>query len=731
MQIQIHKIILLFAVFLSTATAFPAQSRLQGFVTGGSKAEPVPGAVLLWEGTTRGTAADTSGRFQLAWPDSFPATLVVRATGYKSKGLVFTGKNPANIKVNLAISDTLNAVTIYERRNASEFSWLNPIMVENITANGLRKAACCNLSESFETNPTVDAAATDAVSGAKKIQLLGLDGIYSQILFENLPLIRGLSSSYGLSYIPGTWIKGILITKGTGSVVNGYESIAGQLNIDLLKPDKDADKFFVNLYANQQGRYEANMHVNRMINERWGTTLLTHASTLQQRNDMNHDGFLDMPLYTQYNALNRWNWMSKKNAEGQFGVRFVYDDRQSGEFLFDKKTDYGTTNYYGVGIRNRQAEFFNKTGFVFAAPGRSIGTMFSARWHDESMYFGLRKYEAEQRSVYANAIWQDLIKNSNHEYKTGLSFVYDEYHESFNDSAFQRTEIVPGIFAEYTGRLTTRFTVVAGIRADMHNIAGFRVTPRLHMKYDFTEKTALRISGGQGFRIANIFTENNAVFASSKKIIVEGPLQAESAWNYGGSIQQGFTFFKREATFIVDFFRTDFTNQVVVDMEETNVLKFYNLKGKSYANSFQADLVLEPVERFELRLAYKFYDVKITYSGELKNKPLTPRNRAFVNLGYALPYDKWTFDFTTKWVGATRIPGHHTSYSDPYFLLSANIGKKFRRIDLYAGVENLLNFRQPHPIISPDDPFGLNFDASKIYAPTDGRTIYAGLRFKI
>jgi outer membrane cobalamin receptor len=724
--------ILLFLLF--AAGKISAMDHLMGTVTTKNGAEKIPGAIVLWEHTAIGTATDSLGNFMLTWPDSFPATLIVRCTGFKSKGIIFKGKNPAQIKVDLLPGESLETVEIKEKRDASEFSFINPIMAENITTTGLRKAACCNLSESFETNPTVDAAVTDAVSGAKKIQLLGLDGVYSQILFENLPLIRGLSSSYGLSYVPGTWIKGILVTKGTGSVVNGYESIAGQLNIDLLKPEEGADKFFANFYGNNFGRAEANFHLNRKINPHWGTTLLTHASTLQLRTDNNRDGFMDMPLFTQYNVLNRWNWTSKGIAQGEFGGRFVYDDKQGGQVPFNKDRDFAGNRFYGIGINNRQAEVFNKTGFVFPGPARSIGTMFSARLHDEDMFFGHKTYKAEQRSLYANAIWQDMIGNTNHMYKAGFSFVYDEYREKFNDSAFNRTETVPGIFAEYTGHLSAKFTIVAGARADLHSYAGFQFTPRLHMKYDITPKTALRISAGKGFRTANIFTENSNIFASSRTLIIEGPLKAEIAWNYGGSIQQKFNFMKNPATFIVDFFRTDFVNQVVVDMYTQGELKFYNLDGVSFANSFQADLSVMPVKRFDVRLAYKFYEVKTTYSGELKQKPLTPQHRAFLNLAYATNYDKWNFDFTTKYIGATKIPASYhkaESNSPSYFVLGAHVNRKFRKLEAYAGVENLLNFKQTEHIVGWDDPFGSHFDATLVYGPTDGRVIYAGLRFKI
>ncbi|MEO5645392.1 MAG: TonB-dependent receptor [Bacteroidia bacterium] len=730
---KIKKIILFAFTLLLFGVELSAMDHLMGVVTTKSGREKVPGAILLWENTTKGTATDSLGNFMLAWLDSFPATLIVRCTGFKSKGIIFTGKNPSQIKVDLKEGESLDVVTITEKRSASEFSFINPIMAENITQVGLRKAACCNLSESFETNPTVDAAVTDAVSGAKKIQLLGLDGVYSQILFENLPMIRGLSSSYGLSYVPGTWIKGILITKGTGSVVNGYESIAGQLNIDLLKPEEGADKFFVNLYGNNFGRAEANVQVNRKINPYWGTTLLTHASTLQLRTDNNRDGFLDMPLNTQYNALNRWNWTGKK-AEGGFGGHFVYDDRRGGQVPFNKERDFGETHYYGVGILNKQAEVFNKTGFLFAAPARSIGTMFSARLHDEDMFFGLKTYKAQQKSIYFNAIYQDMIGNTNHMYKTGFSFLYDKYDEKFNDSAFGRTEIVPGIFAEYTGHISPKFTVVAGARADFHSVAGFQFTPRLHIKYDLTPTTALRVSAGKGFRTANVFTENSGVFASSRQLNIPEKLRAEIAWNYGGSIQQQFKFMKNDATFIIDFFRTDFVNQVVLDMETPGQLKFYNLDGASFANSFQADLVFQPIKRFDVRIAYKYYEVKTTYSGELKQKPLTPSHRAFLNLAYATAYDKWSFDYTTKWIGPVRIPEstHEAEkYSKPYFLLGAHVTRKFRKLDVYVGVENILNFMQHSPILGYDDPFGAHFDASQVYAPTDGRVIYSGLRFKI
>ena len=738
------KIIAIFFL-LYTQIALAQSGQLRGTVKSadGDKSG-IPGVSVMWTKTKTGTVTKPDGTFIINWPDSFPALLEIRFTGYKSRQIEFKEKSPAEILVTLQpAGDTLNTIVITEKENASEFMWFSPINAEKITQRGLLKAACCNLSESFETNPSVDAAMTDAVSGAKKIQLLGLDGVYTQILFENLPLIRGLSSSYGLSHIPGTWIKSILITKGTGSVVNGYESIAGQLNIDILKPGEDQDPLFINGYANLFGRYEMNVHYNKNFKPTFGTTVLGHASTMRQRNDNNNDGFLDQPTYDQLNLMNRWYWQHKDKAEGQFGFRMIYDDRRGGQFNFDKSRDEGTANFYGIGILNKQAEVFNKTGFVFEKPGRSLGTMFSARYHEQDMFFGLRTYNGTQKSLYGNVIWQDIIGNTNHMIKTGLSIIYDDYRQKYNDSVYDRKEIVPGWFAEYTGHLHEKFTMVAGIRADNHNLAGLQITPRLHLKYDPFEKTAIRISGGRGFRYANVFTESSVMFASSRQVHINPDLDAEVAWNYGGSIQQKFKLFKREAIFVVDFFRTDFVNQILMDIETPGQLKIYNLRNKSYANSFQADLSVEPMERFFVRLAYKFYDVKALYNGEMKNRPLVARHRAFINLAYALPYDKWMFDFTTKWIGSVRIPEHievhegHPAFwvaesnSKGFLLFNTHVTRKFRRFDVYAGVENIANLMQHNPIISAHDPFGPNFDAALVYAPMDGRTIYAGFRLKI
>jgi len=703
--------------------------------------ENLPAANVYWQGTTIGTTSDLDGLFQLSFPDSLPARLIISSVGFESDTILVSSNLSKEITILLKGMISLNVIEIEEKQSTTMNKIFTPINQEVISSKELLKAACCNLSESFSTNASVDVAFTDAVSGAKKIQMLGLDGIYTQVLSENMPLLRGLSAAYGLNYIPGTWVENILVTKGTGSVVNGYESISGQINLEFLKPQEQKKRFFINVYGNLNGRAEANFHIAKKLNEKWSTLLFTHASSNFMKQDMNKDGFLDMPLTQQYNVFNRWDFHNQKNFEAQFGIRGLYETRQGGQTNFNYNADYGKTNVYGIGIITKQLEYFSKTGFMFPSkPLKSVGIQTSGKIQEQQMYFGKRTYTGEQKNFYANIIYANIINNTNHKYKLGTSYLLDDYSESYNDSAFARTESVPGVFAEYTYTHPDNFSLVAGVRADYHNLYGLFYTPRLHLRYNVTKKTTLRLSAGRGFRTSNVFIENQSVFASSRKVIVQETFKPEIAWNYGVSANQQFKLFGNEAFVNVDFFRTDFENQIVVDLDQhVNQVVFYNLKGESYSYSLQTDFGFTPFKSFDVKLAYKWYDVKTTYNYELLDKPYVPKHRVMLNMAYATYMDIWKFDFTTNWFGQSRLPSTVLSpveyqlpkKSKDYFLMQAQITKKFRKFDMYVGCENIMNYTQKNPVLSAADPNGPYFDASMIYAPIEGRIVYFGLRMEI
>ncbi|MBT4477989.1 MAG: TonB-dependent receptor [Flavobacteriales bacterium] len=709
---------------------------------------PLPGANVVWDGTTIGSTSNGQGFYLINEPESYPATMVVTFIGYQSYKKEI--KEWGNYDIVLESSVKISQVEVKGKVNTTQVSTLDPINVQTILTGELEKAACCNLSESFSTNATVDVTFTDAVSGSKQIQMLGLDGVYTQITQENMPLIRGMSSSYGLSYVPGTWIESIQIIKGSGSVVNGFESLTGQINLEYYKPNS-APKLFWNAYINQEGKLENNLLFAKQ-NGDWQSNLFTHISYFDKEIDKRGelggerigDKFLDVPKIKQVNILNRWQYKGNPNYGMQLLAKALIEERLGGQISSVPKEDR-----YIVNINNSLYEIFSKFGAIQPnTPGKSAGLQTSFRLHNQTAIFGKNNYESLQESAYLNFIRQTYINNTDNIFKYGFSQYADRYTESFSgniNTPFNnqiRLDLMSGFFSEYTFKSGDVFNITTGIRADYYNnTKKFNYVPRLNMKYNPNEKTAIRLSAGRAFRIANVFAENASFLASGRTIDVVEELNPEIAWNYGANFTYCFYLNGREGTINLDAYRTDFENQVVVDIETPSELSFYNLDGTSYANSIQADIMYELFDRFDVKAAYKINDVHTTYNGEEKIAPLTPKNRALVNMSYATNFDKWMFDLTWNYIGESRVPSYKIDdlfgdyrsehMSDPFYLINAQVTKKFKDFSIYVGGENLLSYTQENPIIDAGNPTSSAFDASLIYAPVMGRMIYTGIRYKI
>lgn len=642
---------------------------------------------------------------------------------------------------------SIEGVTITASKAATSISKKEAGLVFNIDSKELLKAACCNLSESFETNATVDVSFSNAVTGTKQLKMLGLDQKYTSLTKELLPEIRGLASAYGLNFIPGRWIESIQLTKGGSTVTNGYESITGQINTELIKNSKTPETS-LNLFADFNGRAEANVTHVAAINDKWSQTFLLHGNGTFGDTDMNDDNFLDRPKGTQINAayLLNYNDLERSGFGSHFGINFIKDERTAGQIGFDKKLPQSEQSLYGVGIDISRFQVWNKTGYVFKGkPYQSLGWMNQYVYHQQDSFFGLRNYSGQQHTYYSNLIFESILGNTNHKYKAGASFLYDGYEENYLVDNFKRNEIVPGIFAEYT--LTgLKYTLVAGARADFHNLAGTQFTPRLNFKYDFTPQTIFRLSAGRGFRTANVFAESQQYFASNRniQILQNGGdiygLRPEIAWNYGVSLQQEFKIFGKKSTIVADFFRTDFQDQVLVDLDRSpQQLTFYNLDGKSFANSFQTQWDFTPFKNFDVRLAYKYYDVQADYLDGRREVPFMAKHRGFVNLAYATNKNKnegfWSFDTTLNWVGKQRLPNTSTNpaefqlpmYSESYAVLNAQVSRNFnKKLRAYLGGENLTSYHQKNAIMDFRNPFGNYFDGGMVYAPIMKANFYVG-----
>ncbi len=742
---------LIYIIFMIPAVFF-SQEKITGMIMEANEKNEhigLAGANVYWLNTTIGTVTDIDGKFTLKYSKDY-SKLVISYVGFKTDTLTIT--EPKMVHHWLQPIDNLDAVTVTSRKQATSKSYLQAANTFTVSSDELLKAACCNLSESFETNPSIDVNFADAVTGTKQIKMLGLTTPYILIATENIPSIRGASQAFGLSFIPGTWVESIQITKGAGSVVNGYESIAGQINAELVKPSTD-DKLFVNLYAGSNERLELNTHINTELNDKWHTGLYLHGSRLNAEHDVNDDGFLDMPKYNQINVMNRWQYTNPQKGFVSFiNLKFLNDEKQTGQIDFNPETDKLTTNAWGSEIDTRRYEISAKLGYVNPEiPWRSLGVQTAFSSHKQDSYFGLNQYDITHNSLYANAIYNSIISDSRHKVKTGISYTYDHYDELVNTTDYERSERSVGAFFEYNYDNLNKLNLTAGVRIDNHNLLGTFITPRIHARYTPWEKSALRASIGRGKRSANIFAENQNMFATSRSINIVNTtgtvygLDPEIAWNYGVSYLQGFNLFGRKADITLDYYKTDFTNQVVVDFENPQEVNFYNLDGKSYANSFQIELNYNVFERFELRTAYKFYDVQTQYnSGKLEN-PLMPKHRLFANASYETRIrdnktGSWKFDATFNWLGSQRYSSTKTNtteyqlpeYTPTVGTLNAQITKVFsNKFEVYLGGENITNVKQSNPILDAENPFGSNFDTTFVYGPIFGSMYYAGLRYKI
>lgn len=758
-------LLLLAAVIINHATAAQGvRGTVSGLSPSGEKT-PLAYASVYWHHSATAVTTDENGRFAIAVPPAFPAHLIVSFVGYESDTLVVAAAEDS-LDVTLREGTALNEVVVTGRQAGNYISRLSTIKTEVISAAGLTKMACCNLAESFENSAGITVGYSDAVSGARQIRLLGLPGNYVQMLDESRPDMRGLAQPFGLSYTPGQWLESIQIAKGAGSILQGYENITGQINLEYRKP-ATPQPLFLNLYLDRFLRTEANVASSLQLSGKWSTILLAHASIDPQKYDGNRDGFIDEPVKRQLNMANRWTYVADNGVQLRFGVKGLHEKRESGQMDFDGSRPRDTSAY-GSNIENKHFNAYVKLGIplgvpqqredLAAAPAASnIAFIADYTFHELNSFFGLKNYNGRENTATFNTLFQSAFGRY-HSYTAGASFRWDDYRELLEDVwlddhrqrydnilNLDRREITGGLFGEYTFSYREKLVLVAGLRADYHSLYRWLVTPRATLKYHFSDRLVLRASAGRGFRTANAIADNIGMLATGRKIQIAADLQHEEAWTYGGSLSWYFPWGYGDASVSVDYFRTDFTRQVVVDAErylyeppqDYSVYWVYNLQGKSYSNTFQVDFSVQPAERFTLLAAFRYTDAKTGYAyGGLRERPLNGRFKALLNLQYATRMNIWTFDVTAQLNGATRLPDVERShsgnrYSPVYPVFFAQVTRKFKGIDVYLGCENILNYMQDDPILYAGDPYSPQFNSTVVWGPLMGRRIYAGVRYTL
>ena len=721
----------------------------------------VANAAAQWLHTSIGAHTDADGKFSL--PRTRTDTLVISFPTFLPDTVVIPAiQNYITVFLNTAHS--LNEVSIVARDGS--YISVQPIFTQVIGTEGLRRAACCNLAESFESSVAIDSEFPDAVSGARQISMLGLAGTYTQILLENVPYIRMLAHQFGLGFVPGSWMESISLSKGTSSVVNGFEAITGQINIDYKKPETNLEKFFMNAYFNSMGRGELAMNTRIPVgkDEKVSTNFLVFLADQFFKTDMNHDGFMDAPRSRQVNVMNRWDYKAPV-VEGRTMVDFVWDNRFGGQMDFNPNGIMPAVLIYGFTADNKRVDFITKNGFLLNGEHESIGTILSYTGHWLTSNYGLGKlYDGNQHSVYANVMYSNKFGASErHKLTAGASLQFDCLNELYENRAdlyyFERPhhhDMIPGVFAEYAYIIDPKLVVMTGMRLDYNMVRDRQYssiwtnnsqlfwTPRVHVKWQATKDLSLRASAGKGYRNAHFFAENQSLMISSRNLHFDSSTEAEEAWNAGVSAVWQFNMPGGKASLAVDYFYTYFLQQMIVDLDEdVHGVHYYALNSnyngyhnRSRSHSAQIELTLKPLQRFEILLAYRYNDVRYMRKGVMRQKDMMSPHKALINLNYSTPYDKWKFNINCQIYGPMPLPNtqsnpepyHRPEVSKPYCLLNAQITKKFRKWEIYAGGENLLNVKQKDPIVQAENPFGEYFDATMVYMPITGIMGYIGVR---
>lgn len=730
----------IFLIFFSLLL-YPVQAKVRGVVKD-SAGEPLPGANVAWVNTKIFTVTAEDGSFSVDKPKD-SETLVISYIGFENDTIHVDSEN---VKLEIVLREglSLGEVNVVRRRFGTTKLRSSAMNVDIISSAELSRAACCNLGESFVTNPSVDVSYSDAATGAKQIKLLGLSGTYVQMMTENIPNYRGAAAPYGLGYVPGPWMQSIQVSKGSSSVKNGYESITGQINVEFKKPQlPEADWVSANLFASSTGRYEANADATLKLSKRWSTSLLAHYENETMAHDANHDGFADIPRVEQYNLWNRWAYMGDHYVF-QAGIKALSEWRNSGQVNHGGNPGQ---ELYKIGIDTRRYEAFTKNAYIFnKEKNTNLALILQGTFHNQDAVYGHKLYDVDQTNVYASLLFETEFSKQ-HSLSTGLSFNYDGYDQRYrltNDVELPRLksfekESVPGAYVQYTYNLEDKLILMGGIRGDYSSMHGFFVTPRAHVKYNPNEFVNFRLSAGKGYRTNHVLAENNYLLASSRKVRISGDLDQEEAWNYGASISSYIPLFGKTLNLNAEYYYTDFLKQVVVDMDtDPHEIAFYNLNGRSYSHVFQVEANYPLFKGFTLTAAYRFTDAKTTYNGELKERPLTSRYKGLVTASYKTPLEIWQFDATLQLNGGGRMPSRYIledgtpSWSARYGSfeqLSVQITRYFRRWSIYVGGENLTNFKQKNPIIDAANPWGENFDSTMIWGPVHGAKAYIGIRF--
>jgi outer membrane receptor for ferrienterochelin and colicins len=611
----------------------------------------------------------------------------------------------------------------------------NPTLFESIgMINGIQPQLNCNVCNTGD------------------IHINGMEGPYTMILIDGMPIVSALSTVYGLNGIPNSLVDRIEVVKGPASSLYGTEAMGGIINI-ITKNANKADTFNADIYTTSWLENNIDLAYKLKLNDKIDALFGVNYFLFDNKQDNNNDNFTDVTLQDRISVFNKWNFKRSENRVANIAARYVYEDRWGGEIQYDKRKDRGSNNVYGESVLTNRAEII---GMYQIPTNEKIYTQFSYNFHQQNSFYGTNSYQAKQHVAFAQTYWDKTIDN--HSFLTGITFKYTFYDDNtpgtLNKSGKNQPmkTPLPGIFVQDEITFTPQHKLLLGYRLDYDKHHKDIHSPRFAYKFSPNKKHTIRTSFGTGFRVVNLFTEDHVALSGSRNVIIKNDLNPEKSFNANINYVFNNTYNFGNINIDATAFYSYFTNKIIGDFEtDQNSIIYDNLDGHAVSRgiSVNTDLVF----RFPLKLNFgvTFMDVYRTERNnnnefEKQQQLHAPKWSGNYTVSYSFP-KRWTVDLTGNWYGQMRLPilenDFRPEYSPFYMLTNIQLTKSFKRFELYGGLKNIFNFIPKNPLMRPSDPFntsvndpinnpnGYTFDTAYNYAPLQGIRSFIGLRYTI
>ncbi|MFD2532701.1 TonB-dependent receptor [Gracilimonas halophila] len=729
------KFAVLFLLLFHIPMQLSAQNtgNINGKVISGDK--PVPSATVGIQSLNKGTFTNSEGEFSLLDIPPGEYVLSVSAVGFKphKKNISVEQGKETYLEFDLRISVTeLDQVVVTGTLKETSIKE-SPVKVSWISNEALKKSGSDNLMDAIKYINGLYKQVDCAVCGTSNIRINGMEGPYTSVLIDGMPVMGALASVYGLNGINPNIIESLEIIKGPNSTLYGSQAMGGVVNI-ITKNPKTAPLFSTQISTNTHSEHNINLSYSPKIDN--AETLF--SSSFYNSNafiDENKDGFSDLTQDSRFTFYNKWRWDRGTFEKTSLAVKFYHEDRLGGVKEYSQQLR-GSGQVYGESVITDRLEVFGTHDLPFESEKLSVNASFA--YHDQDSYYGDYHYVASQQTAFANLIWDKPV-SGNSDVLAGFSFQYDILDQTFNQQELpggsEDRRFVPGVFLQYDKTFSPWIRTLSGIRVDHHNDHKLIYSPRLNLKISPDSHTTVRLNAGTGFRIVNLFTEEHEALTGSRRVVIEESLDPERsinlAFNLNRIIDVG------EYSIIntdVDVFYTRFSNQIIPNYDTPNQIIYSNLSGHSVSRGVSVNLAHNFVIPLTYMVGFTVQDVYRFENGTKKDLLFSPNFTAVFNLTYSISDIGLTMDYTGRINGKMKLPEYpdRSDLSNTFTEQNLKLTKSFKNgVQFFMAGMNLFDYTQKNPLVAPQDPFSDEFATDYVFGPIQGRRFLMGISFDI